>query len=184
MAVKKHYDVTLLPDLQSNCEIIWAKVKISASNSLTLGCFYRPPDSKINTLEELSKSLDLMPKNSNETIVLGGDFNLPHMDWDNGVVHPKATNKTQCELLMSSLDSHALVQIHKESTREDNILDLLITNKPGLIKSSHSVPGISDHCAVVAELDIDPPYRRSKPRPVRQFRKANWEKIWQQIRSN
>ena len=66
-------------------------------------------------------------------------------------------------MLLSSLDTHALAQIHKEPTREENILDLLITNKPGLIKSSHSVPGISDHCAVVTELDIDPPYRRTKP---------------------
>ena len=71
----------------------------------------------------------------------------------------------------------------KEPTREENILDLRITNKPGLIKSSHSVPGISDHCAVVTELDIDPPYLRTKPRPVRQFKKANWEAIGQQIRS-
>ena len=71
---------------------------------------------------------------------------------------------------MSSLDTHALVQIHKEPIREENILDLLITNKPGLIKSSHSVSGISDHCAVVTELDIDPPYRLTKPRPVRQFK--------------
>ena len=112
-----------------------------------------------STSEELVKSLDLMPKNSNQTIVLGGDFNLPGIDWDNGVVNPKAANKSQCELLLSSLDTHALAQIHKEPTREENILDLLITNKPGLIKSSHSVPGILDHCAVVTELDIDPPYR-------------------------
>ena len=69
------------------------------------------------------------------------------IDWDNGVVNPKAANN----LL--------------EPTREENILDLLITNKLGLIKSSHSVPGISDHCAVVTELDIDPPYRRITPPP-------------------
>ena len=150
--------MTLLPDLETSCEILWAKVQIS-------------------------KSLDLMPKNSNQTIVLGGDFNLPGIDWDNGVVNPKAANKSQRELLLSSLDTHALAQIHKEPTREENILDLLITNKPGLIKSSHSVPGISDHCAVVTELDIDPPYRRTKPRPVPQFKKANWEAIRQQIRS-
>ena len=48
--------------------------------SLTLGCFYRLPDFKICTSEELVKSLDLMPKNSNQTIVLGGDFNLPGID--------------------------------------------------------------------------------------------------------
>ena len=94
IAVKKHYDMTLLPDLLTNCEILRAKVQISASKSLTLGCFYRPPDSKISTSEELVKSLDLMPKNSNQTIVLGGDFNLPGIDWNNGVVNPKAANKS------------------------------------------------------------------------------------------
>ena len=82
IAVRKHYDMTLLPDLETNCEILWAKVQISASKSLTLGCFYRPTDAKISTLEELVKSLDLMPKYSNQTIVLGGDFNLPGIDWD------------------------------------------------------------------------------------------------------
>ena len=139
IAVRKHYDMTLLPDLETNCEILWAKVQISASKSLTLGCFYRPPDSKISTSEELVKSLDLMPKKSNQAFVFI-DFNLPGIyAWGNGVVNPKAANKSQCELLLSSLDTHAFAQIHKEPTREENILDLLITNKPGLIKSSHSV---------------------------------------------
>ena len=98
-----------------------------------------------------------MPINSNQIIILGGDFNLPGIDWDNGVVYLKAANKSQCELLLSSLDTHALAQIHKEPTRQENISHLLITNKPGFKKSSDSVPGISDHCAVVTELDIDPP---------------------------
>ena len=73
-------------------------------------------------------------------IVLRGDFDLPGIDWDNGVVNPKAANKSQCELLLSSMDTHALAQIHKEPTREENILDLLIKNKPDLLKSSHRVP--------------------------------------------
>ena len=60
---------------------------------------------------------------------------------------------------------------------------LEITNKPALIKYPNIVPGSSDHCTVVTELDIDPPYRCTKPRPVRQFKKANWEAIRQQIRS-
>ena len=71
-----------------------------------------------------------MPKNSNQTIVLGGDFNMPGIDWDNGVVNPKAVNKSQWELPLSSLDTYALAQIHKEPTTKENILDLLITNKP------------------------------------------------------
>ena len=95
---------------------------------------------------------------------------------------PSATNKGQCEHLLSSLDDHALTQVQKEPTRDKNILDLCITNKPGFIKSSRSVPGISDHCAVLTEADINPPYRRSTARPVRQFKKASWENIRQEIR--
>ena len=49
----------------------------------------------------------------------------------------------------------------------------MVPNKPGLIKCSHSVPVISDHCGVVTKLDIEPPFRRTKPRPVRQLRNAD-----------
>jgi len=133
-------------------------------------------------MEEFNRSLDLLPQNSNQTIILGGDFNLPDIDSENSLVLPTATSKGQCESLLSSLDDHALTQVHKEPTREQNVLDLAITNKPGLTKSSRSVPGISDHCAVLVESDIDPPYRRSVPRPVRQFKKANWDDIRQEIR--
>ena len=113
IAVRKHFDKTLLPDLETNCEIVWAKVQISASKSLTLGCFYRPPDSKISTSEELVKSLDLMPKKSNQTIVLGGDFNLPGIDWDNGVVNPTVVqNPARCvssKRLIGKLSGNKLV---------------------------------------------------------------------------
>ena len=85
------------------------------------------------------KYLDIIRKNTNQIIVLDGDYNLPSIDWDSRVVNPKAANKSKCELLLSSLDTHVMAQNHKESTREENVLDLLITNKPSLIKSSYSV---------------------------------------------
>ena len=37
-----------------------------------------------------------MPKNSNSTIVRGGDFNLPGINIDNGVMNPEAANKQKC----------------------------------------------------------------------------------------
>ena len=53
IAVRKHYDMTLFPDLETNCEILCGKVQISASKFSPLGCFHRPPDSKISTSEEI-----------------------------------------------------------------------------------------------------------------------------------
>ena len=128
-------------------------------------------------MEEFSR-----PNSANQTIILGRDFNLLDIDWENSVVLPSATNKGQCEHLLSSLDDHALTQVQKEPTTDKNILDLCITNKPGLIKSVRSVPGSSDHCAVLTEAGINSPYRRSTARPVRQFKKAPWENIRKEIR--
>ena len=76
---------------------------------------------------------------------------------------PSATNKGQCEHLLSSLNDHALTQVQKKPTGDKNILALCITNKPGLIKSSRSIGllGILDHCAVLTEAILNPPYRCS-----------------------
>ena len=163
VAVKENYDVSLLPDTVTDTELLWAKVHFEKSKSLILGSFYRPHGSKIKKMEEFSRSLDLLPKNSYQTIILGGDFNLPDIDWENSLVLPSATNKWQCEHLLSSLYDHALTQVQKETTRDKNILDLCITNKPGLVKSSRSVPGISDHYAVLTEADINPPTFNRSP---------------------
>ena len=97
---QRNYDVSLLPDTVTDTELLWAKVHFEKSKSLILGSFYRPPGSKIKKMEEFSRSLDLLPKNSNQTIILGGDFNLPDIDWENSLVLPSATNKGQCEHLL------------------------------------------------------------------------------------
>ena len=60
-----------------------------------------------------------------------------------------------------------ILYVHEKHVNTVTAVTIGVGFKPGLIKSAHSVglPGISDHCAVVTKLDIDPPYRRTKPRP-------------------
>ena len=68
--------------------------------------------------------------------------------------------------------------MHNQPTRQDNILDLVFTNNPSLVKSSYSIPGISDHAMVVTDCDIKPIYNKQNPRKVYLFSKANWEEIY------
>jgi len=44
--------------------------------------------------------------------------------------------------------------MQREPTREGRVLDLFYTNKPSLVKAMSTIPGISDHDAVVADCDI------------------------------
>ena len=59
------------------------------------------------------------------------------------------------------------------TTRQENVLDLVFTDNPSLIKNSQSIPGISDHAMVVTDSDVKPIYNKQKPRKVYLFSKAN-----------
>ena len=49
-----------------------------------------------------------------------------------------------------------LKQMQREPKRGLNLLDLFCCNKPSLIKSINSIPGISDHNIVLADCKLKP----------------------------
>ena len=60
----------------------------------------------------------------------------------------------------SLVEEHGLIQHVNEPTRKqgnaNNILDLVFTNRPGLIKKLNVVDGISDHSTVIIDVNISP----------------------------
>ena len=56
----------------------------------------------------------------------------------------------------SVISSSGLVQIQKDFTRNDKILDPLCTNKPDLFSDIRSIPGISDHEIILANCNLKP----------------------------
>ncbi len=58
---------------------------------------------------------------------------------------------------IDTLHDHGLEQIVSHKTREDNTLDLLITNNPSSCRNVIVKPGISDHEVVLASLDVNIP---------------------------
>ena len=46
------------------------------------------------------------------------------------------------------------MQLQRNPTREGALLDLIGTNKSGLVKSVHTIPGISDHDIIVLDADL------------------------------
>ena len=70
-----------------------------------------------------------------------------------------------------------LVQIQKDFTRNDKILDLLCTNKPDLFSDIRSIPGISDHEIILADCDLKPVVCEKPPRTIYLWNKVDWNKI-------
>ena len=58
-------------------------------------------------------------------------------------------------------------------TREQNILDLLMTTNPSLISNTEVHPGMSDHQIVIADVDLKAKTAKKKPRKVFLYKKGN-----------
>ena len=71
-----------------------------------------------------------------------GEFNHPDISWEN-----HTASHTQCRRFLQTVDDNFLMQVVEEPTRTGTLLDLVLTNKEGLVedvKVGGSL-GCSDH---------------------------------------
>ena len=76
---------------------------------------------------------------------------------------------------IATINDNCLTQMVSDPTRENNILDLFLTNNPTLVDSVSVMPGISDHESVFAVIKLRPTIQKIKPRTVHIYSKANWD---------
>jgi len=163
--------------LVTACELEWAKIRLTNSKDLLIGSFYMPHRSE-EVLCELEKSLQIITSGPNaKHVILAGDFNCPDISWDTMHIDPSCADKKIQQALIDISVTAGLTQVHMSPTREDKPLDLVFTSNPSLVKSSYSVPGISDHEMIVTDVDSKPLYAKTKPRRRYIFSKANWDPI-------
>ncbi len=108
---------------------------------------------------ELNKTLihikDQIKNNHRNVIILGGDFNVRDKNWDTYQVIPENENLTTCGKVLKILEEHQRTHLQREPTREDKILDLICTNKAGLLKNIITITGISNHEFLLADCETD-----------------------------
>jgi hypothetical protein len=119
---------------------------------------YRPPDSSTESfsklLDKLDEKLNRMYSDCIPDIYIVGDFNLPMMKWDSCST-TEARNQDQDKFL-DFVDRHFLIQMITEPTRGDNVLDLVLTNRPHyIVESNVSDTLLSDHRLVEVVLGFN-----------------------------
>ncbi|KAK3107538.1 hypothetical protein FSP39_016928 [Pinctada imbricata] len=163
------------PEFVTICEITWVKVHLKGCKELYIGCFYMPHRNR-DLIKELDRSLELLTVKKDRQIILCGDFNCPDVDWTSLSVTSPVDRIVHQDLIDLSI-KFDLTQVQESPTRQGNILDLVFTTNPSLIKSTTVIPGISDHDIVVVDSDTKPHYNRQKPRKSFLFGKANWDAL-------
>ena len=163
-----------VPELETNCEILWTKINLVGVNTLLVGAFYRPHMKDRQAIKELKLSLQRLNR-SNATVWLAGDFNAPHIDWSiPGVVHGSPYSTAHEELLGVTQD-HGLEQVVLKPTRGKNTLDLFFTNHPAKVNRVENMPQISDHNTVFLEVNL-------KAKTLSQKAQEDTPLLWQSTR--
>ena len=141
---------------------------IKGVTDIYVGSYYKPTENDEDSLLELWSSLSKIPQNS--IICLLGDFNLPCIDWT-------TESSKSNEDFMERIQHFNLQQMVTMPTRLENILDLFLTNTPSLVQNTETLPslGTSDNDIVFHEVHIKIGRPFQPKRPIRKYRRTNWE---------
>ncbi|XP_038074867.1 uncharacterized protein LOC119742770 [Patiria miniata] len=183
LAIKSNLMAKEEPDLNTNCESVWASIHIKGNPTLYLGAFYRRHFGSTATNQVYLKELDaaISKLTNNCQIILAGDFNLPDVDWVKTYFTPGGRYPALSKQMIDIAQDHNLHQVVTSPTREDNILDLVFTNIPSLVQNVNILPGISDHDIVSVEILTSSKRIRQPRRKIFLFKKGNFDKIKEDI---
>ncbi|GAB0176447.1 mitochondrial enolase superfamily member 1 [Grus japonensis] len=122
-------------------ESLWVRIKGRAgAGDIIAGVCYRPPDQGDRADETLYRQIGAA--SCSQALVLMGDFNHPDICWRDNAAERKQSRK-----FLECVDDNFLLQVIEEPTRRGAMLDLILTNKEGLVgdvKLKGSL-GYSDH---------------------------------------
>ena len=79
------------------------------------------------------------------------------------------------------VDDYNLTQMVHEPTRLENTLDLVFTTHPDLIENTYVVPCMSDHSAVICDINFKLAPPKIPPRTVFVYKKADMESLKQDL---
>ena len=166
--VSDEYTVVPLPlDSIDGHEFLFCNVN-SGTSTFMIGAVYRPPAEKVSP--SLCELLDTVGGCGKKQFVVG-DFNLPRIDWNDHIWSPLYDD------FMDTILNNRWEQMIRHPTREDNVLDLFFTNDPNVVESVEILPPIiSDHCMILATLNLSCRSAGHQTKIRYNYRKADWIK--------
>ncbi|MCP3852899.1 MAG: hypothetical protein GY694_22125, partial [Gammaproteobacteria bacterium] len=165
-------------EISGEGEFIFCKLKIIGRKPLVIGSFYRPPENDLNTSIELVKSIyNVVHKNKNAVFWLGGDFNLPDINWIDQDIHGNQYLKSINSLFLEMSQDLGLSQIINFPSRGDSVLDLLFTNTPDFISETSLLAGLGDHDLIKIKSNFQPIRKKPIKRRIHLWNRADETKI-------
>jgi len=120
---------------------LWVRIKGQAhKRDSAVGLYYRPPDQEEEVDEAFYTQLEVASQS--QALVLMRDFNHPDICWEDHTARHRQSRR-----FLQNIDDNFLTQEVDEPTRRGVLLDLVLTNKEGLVEDVKvgGSFGCSDH---------------------------------------
>ena len=164
-------------------ETIFCKIKLKNRKPLIIGSIYRPPNYDFLASQKIIEEIFSLSRRFKGAVFwLGGDFNIPDINWKNQDI---VGNQYDKEINTSFLEmSHDLgfSQIVDVPTRGTSFLDLLFTNHPDLMKNCSLLSGLGDHEVVQIQTSLQAHRKKPTKRLIQLWKKANIENLRKETR--
>ena len=167
-------------EIDTECEALFVDLKLVDQQNVKIGCLYRPPWSDETYMKDFERVVKHVDPHRNGNLWIGGDFNLPKIDWTHQKILPQNPSGKISTALLNLTNDFSLTQIVDHPTRKENILDLFFTTNPILVNQVMTVPPLSneaDHDIVFIDLNTRAQIPRCTPSPRYIYSKADWESM-------
>jgi len=112
---------------EERVENLWVRIKGQPQmGDIIVGVYYRPHDQEEEVDEAFYKQLQAASQS--QPLVLMGEFNHPDNCWED-----HTARHMQSRRFLQSINDNFLMQVVEEPTRRGALLDLVLTNKEGLV---------------------------------------------------
>jgi len=151
--VDKQYTV-LQVDIVEDVEVVAFDVIFTGCHKYRFILCYRKPEYGAAACLYMTDLLKCLTKlcSVKHTVLIAGDFNLPHVDWDS--MNTDGLHDDTHRMFVDFVRKSGFVQFVSEPTRNNSILDILLANDPQVIADYKlSAPlANSDHESVLFNL--------------------------------
>ena len=181
--VRKSYTSSEIK-VNTECELLFVDLQLKDQKNVKIGCLYRPPWTDEEYLEDLQNVLQQVDPDRRNNVWLGGDYNLPHVDWTEMKTLPNNPNIKLSNFLINTVKNHSLFQIVDIPTRKENTLDLFFTTNPSLVNRVTTVPPLTkeaDHDVVFVDVNSRAAVPKQKPTTKLLYDKADWDTMRQEM---
>ena len=160
----------VLLETSETAERVWLTLHTNSGPYL-LCAWYRPPGrGQLETVSTFREEYSRLAQAALGVLVVG-DLNVHNQRW----LRYSTSNSAEGVLLQQHCHELGLRQLVREPTREENLLDLVLTNSGGV--RCTVLEKVADHKLVEARLQLPVPREETVYRQVWDFAKASWENL-------